>query len=133
MTLLDTHALIWLTEDAPELGVEARRLADEALGKGDLCVSAITFWEVAMLRHRGRISFAQDVSAWRDELLESGLEESAVDGSTAIVAAALADFHGDPADRIIVATASRRGATLVTADHRIRAWQGELHTHDARR
>jgi PIN domain nuclease of toxin-antitoxin system len=53
--ILDTHALIWLTEGQPELGDRARHLADEALGHDDLGVSAITLWEIAMLHQRGRI------------------------------------------------------------------------------
>ncbi len=65
MILLDTHALIWLTEGRPQLGDRARQLADEALAHDDLGVSAITFWETAMLHQRGRIQLVQPVEAWR--------------------------------------------------------------------
>ncbi len=61
-----------------------------------------------------------------------GLCEIAVDGAIAIAAEELGNFHGDPADRIITATASRLGAILVTADSRILEWLGELRVHDAR-
>lgn len=47
--LLDTHALIWLDQDDPSLGAEARKRADLALQQGRLAVSAISFWETAML------------------------------------------------------------------------------------
>jgi PIN domain nuclease of toxin-antitoxin system len=53
--LLDTHARVWLAEGHPQLGDRARHLADEALAHDDLGVSAITFWEIAMLHQRGRI------------------------------------------------------------------------------
>ena len=95
-------------------------------------MSAMTFWEVAMLRAKGRLDFPEDVAAWRRELFGQGLLEIAVDGDIGIRANALADFHADPADRIIVATAlgSHR---LVTADERILAWGGSLDRLDARR
>lgn len=132
MIVLDTHALIWLSEGAPKLGPGARKLADDALADEALAVSAISFWEVAMLRRRGRIELNQPVGAWRSGLLEVGLLEIGIDGELAVTAAELADFHEDPADRLIVATAARLGATLVTADRRIRDWSGDLRCHDAR-
>ena len=131
MTLLDTHALVWLTEGSRRLGAEAQRLADAALADEQLAVSAITFWEIAMLQSKGRIELRRAPESWRAELLDLGLHEIPVDGGIGIAAAALPVFHQDPADRIIVATASLAGATLLTADQRILAWSGTLRTHDA--
>jgi len=130
--LLDTHALIWLSEGSSRLGPRARRLLDEALRNDMLAVSAISFWEVAMLRRKGRIGLNQPVDSWRTGLLEMGLTEIALDGEIAIAAAELAGLHNDPADRIIVAAASRAAATLVSADGRILEWPGALRVHDAR-
>jgi PIN domain nuclease of toxin-antitoxin system len=130
--LLDTHALIWLTEGKPELGDKARHLADEALANDDLGISAITFWEIAMLHQRGRIQLVQPVEAWRRTLVDRGLREWPLTGEVGIAAAALVDFHPDPADRFITATALLHGATLVTADDRILTWSGTLRRHNAR-
>jgi PIN domain nuclease of toxin-antitoxin system len=130
--LLDTHALIWLTEGQPELGDKARHLADEALANDDLGISAITFWEIAMLHQRGRIQLVQPVEAWRRTLVDRGLREWPLTGEVGIAAAALVDFHPDPADRFITATALLHGATLVTADDRILTWSGTLRRHNAR-
>jgi PIN domain nuclease of toxin-antitoxin system len=130
--LLDTHALIWLTEGQPELGDTARYLADEALANDDLGISAITFWEIAMLHQRGRIQLVQPVEAWRRTLVDRGLREWPLTGEVGIAAAALVDFHPDPADRFITATALLHGATLVTADDRILTWSGTLRRHNAR-
>ena len=132
MTLLDTHALLWLTEGSPELGPRARAAADAALAEGDLAVSAITFWEVAMLQRKRRIELNQTVSAWRERVLSMGLEEVPVDGAIGIAAATLDGLHDDPADRLIVTTATRLGAVLVTADQRILEWGGGARVHDAR-
>ncbi len=124
MTLLDTHALLWLTEGSPELGPGARAAADAALAEGRLCVSAISFWEVAMLRAKRRIELNQTVAARRERVLSMGLQEVPVDGTIGITAATLEGLHDDPADRLIVATATRRGAVLITADRLILEWGG---------
>ena len=70
---------------------------------------------------------------WRDSLLSAGLGEVPLDGESAIGAALLPEFHKDPADRLIVATALVEGARLVTSDGRILAWPGTLDRADARR
>ena len=84
-----------------------------------------------MLRSKNRLDYPDDVTAWRRDLLGEGLIEIPVDGDIGIRANALADFHADPADRIIVATA-QRGHRLVTADERILDWTGSLDRRDAR-
>ena len=132
MILLDTHTLIWLTEGHSQLGDSARHLADEALAHDDLGVSAISFWETAMLHQRGRIRLVQPVEAWRRRLLDQGVREWPLTGEVGIAAATLLDFHPDPADRFITATALLSGAMLITADDRILTWSGALRRHDAR-
>jgi PIN domain nuclease of toxin-antitoxin system len=132
LIVLDTDALIWLTEEHPWLGGQARRLADNAFGTDQLAVSAISFWETAMLHQRNRISLVQPVDVWRLRLLEVGLPEIPVCGEVGIAAARLVDHHSDPADRMITATATLNRATLITADERILAWSGALDRHDAR-
>lgn len=133
LVLLDTHALIWLDQDVVVLGKTARHRADEALKAGELAVSAISFWETAMLAAKGRIEMALPPIAWRRELLSSGLRELLVDGSIGIATAQLRDFHGDPADRLIVATAQIMSAALVTADQQVLDWPGQVERFDARR
>ena len=133
MILLDTHALIWLAEGLPDLGKQARRIVDKALGQDSLSVAAISFWETAMLHQRGRVRLAQPLEIWRSALLEQGLIELPVTGDIGIAAVQLADFHADPADRLITATAVLHRATLVTADKRILTWSGILQRHNARR
>jgi PIN domain nuclease of toxin-antitoxin system len=69
---------------------------------------------------------------WRASLLAEGMREVPLDGEIAIAAVGLPDFHKDPADRLIVATALDEGARLVTSDTRILAWPGPLARIDAR-
>ena len=129
--LLDTHVLLWLRLGSPELGPSTRIAIEEAWQSDNLAVSAISFWEVAMLRAKGRMEVTLDVAAWRREQLEQGLVELPVDGATAVRAGLLPDMHGDPADRLIVATALP-GHRLATADRHILNWPGRLTRLDAR-
>ena len=69
----------------------------------------------------------------RKELIESGLIEMTIDGEIGISAAALDSFHGDPADRIITATAYINGLVLLTADQQILQWNNQCALQDARK
>ena len=132
MIVLDSHVLVWLDADRAELGGEAARLIDDEFAQDGVAVSAISFWEIAMLVAKGRLEIAKPLMLWREELLAAGLLELPVDGRLGISAAELPDFHGDPADRLIVATALSAGCNLLTADREILGWQGGLEALDAR-
>jgi len=119
--LVDTHILIWLAEVAAELAsASVARLEDATLADG-LAVSAISFWEVAMLQERQRITLSLPVQRWRDIVLEtSGFIESPLSGEIAIESVTLpGKFHNDPADRMLIATARLNGWTLATRDEKI--------------
>ena len=132
MLLLDTHALVWLSEGSDKIGGESVRLINKALKSNELFVSSISFWEVAMLSKKGRIELFLSIDAWRSDLINSGLQEIPLSGDIAINSALLDDFHGDPADRMIVATALKAGMTLCTADRKILEWQHSLHRINAK-
>ena len=72
------------------------------------------------------------VELWRKSLIANGLQEIPLTGNIAIQSALLIDFHGDSADRMIVATALESTATLCTADVKILAWKQELHRLNAK-
>jgi PIN domain nuclease of toxin-antitoxin system len=69
-----------------------------------------------------RLSLQQPVQAWRKSLIDAGLIEVGVSGEIGIQAAQLEGFHGDPADRIITASAISNDAKLCTADQQIIGW-----------
>jgi PIN domain nuclease of toxin-antitoxin system len=130
--VLDTHVLYWLATDDPALGAEARGIIARALADGEVAASAISYWELAMLADKGRIE-ADDIEAMRRIAIDAGIAEIALDGATAVLAARLAGFHKDPADRMIAATAMKHNARLLTADERILSAMPPDRCHDARR
>ena len=96
MILADTHTLVWLWTGESRLGTGARRTLDDALRDRELAVSAMTFWEVAMLRAKSRLDFPEDVGLWRRELLGQGVAEIPVDGDIAIRAALCPTYTQTP-------------------------------------
>ena len=116
--LLDTHALVWSVEDNPRLGVQAKRAINEAAREHRVAVSAISPWEIALLVSKGRLKLAADVMDWLcDALRKPGISLVPLEPEIAVASTRLPfEMHADPADRILVATARRLGATLVTAD-----------------
>ncbi len=132
LILLDTHSLIWMDQDNTLLGPSARRLIEAAWREGLVAVSAISFWESAMLVERSRISLPVSVETWRTDLIQSGVKEISLDGRIMLRSTQLQGLHRDPADRFIVATALQHSATLITADSKILNWDDEFPRQDAR-
>jgi PIN domain nuclease of toxin-antitoxin system len=121
--LLDTHAVIWFVSADKSLGRQSESLAREALAKDELSVSAISFWELALLAAKRRLSVITDVAAQRQIILGGGIKEMPLTGDIALQAAELENLHGDPADRFIAATAIAHRATLMTADRPLLEWR----------
>jgi len=125
LILLDTHVLLWQEQGDRRLGPQTRRAVARALAEGQAAVSAISFWEIGMRMQKGQLALRFELDAWRRDLLDQGVSEIPVNGRLAARAGLLPDLHGDPADRLIVATALE-GHQLITADERILAWPGTL-------
>ena len=132
LILLDTHVLVWLDEASPRLGKAAIAKIDRAFHSGVAMVSAISFWEVGMLVRKGRIRLDVDLAVWRKDFLEQGLIEVPLTGDIGIQASCFDGFHGDPADRLIAATALQNTAVLVTADERLLSCELAITRLDAR-
>jgi PIN domain nuclease of toxin-antitoxin system len=130
--LLDTHVLVWLDEASPRLGSAAIEQIDSAFHSGMAAVSAISFWEVGMLVRKGRIRMDMDLAVWRADFLQQGLIEIPITGDIGVRAAGFDDFHGDPADRLIAATALQNSASLLTADERLLSSRLAIRRLDAR-
>ena len=131
--LLDTHTILWMTEQVPRLGRVARRRCDAALAASELAVPTIVFYEVGRALLRGSVEGPPSARDWRNRLLSLGVRELGLSAEIAMRAMELDDLHGDPLDRIIVATALVEEAMLLTADRPILERPGRLRRQDARR
>ena len=119
--LLDTHVLIWWLQGDGPLSSAQRHVLDAADADSPLRVSDISLWEVATLHSLRRISLSLPVREWLQKAVAPPLvRRQGISPAIAAEVGALPDsFHGDPADRILVATARIVGATLLTHDRHI--------------
>ena len=120
--LLDTHVWVPLALDAKKFDSKAKRRLERAADEGSLLLSTISIWEVAMLSDAGRLRLPPTAAEWaRSAIQAARVTLVPVDFDIALDAGRQSATHGDPADRIIFATAAVRGATLVTADQKLLA------------
>lgn len=121
--LLDTHIWLWWLLGQPELSAAERDALDALAAAGSPPgISAISLWEAQMLAGKGRLELDTALSHWLPTA--AGAETVTVLPLNVSVVLALealpVGFHGDPADRIIVATARCHGLPLATRDSNIR-------------
>jgi PIN domain nuclease of toxin-antitoxin system len=120
--VLDTHALVWWAASAPGLSIRARRAIQSAARQRAVIASAISIFEIATAVRRGRLALAVPLGQWLADLRL--LPELRIEPMSAEIAHLAGTFDdvlpGDPADRIIAATAIQLRSRLVTADDRLR-------------
>nr|WP_303628877.1 type II toxin-antitoxin system VapC family toxin [Burkholderia glumae] len=122
--VLDTHALVWWVTDDPALSTKAKAAIKRELNGGEILVSAISAWEIAMLVEREKLVLSMDVGSWLAAVQAIEVVRLVpVDPEIAVKSVELpGEFHKDPADRMIVATARKFAVPLVTKDEKIRAY-----------
>ena len=120
MILLDTHIWVWWVDDSQQLTDRRRHIVQDNVSSG-LGISAISCWEVAKLVEYGRLELACAVEAWMEQAMAyPGMQLLELTPQIAIESTKLpGNFHRDPADQIIVATAHVYDIPLLTADRRI--------------
>ena len=121
MIVLDTHALVWWVAEPEKLSTRARRAIKASAAESEVVISTISIFEISTLIRRGRLELGIDAGQWFAAL--RSLPELIIEPISAEIAWAAGafgtTFPGDPADRIIAATAQALGAKLVTADHKL--------------
>ena len=123
MIVLDTHVLVWWVSGSGRLSVRAKRTINQSLRRTPAIVSTISVLEIATAVRRGRLEFGAPLDQWLADLRT--LPELQFQPVSVEIAELAGSFDettpGDPADRIIAATALTLQAKLVTADERLRA------------
>ena len=122
MIVLDTHVLVWWVSGSGRLSVRAKRAIDQGLRRSPAIASTISVLEIVTAVRRGRLELGSPLDQWLADLRAlPELQFQPVSGEIAELAGSFDDATpGDPADRIIVATALTLRAKLVTADERLR-------------
>jgi PIN domain nuclease of toxin-antitoxin system len=121
MLILDTHILYWWVNRT------SRKLTQQQIDiietAESLAISAMTCWEMMWLVKHGRIVLQLSVSAWIDQIEASGVSIIPVSRAIAESSVSLPEYHKDPVDRIIIATALEHQAQLLSADERFPDYQ----------
>ena len=127
--LLDTHALIWIVQGSPITAAAIQVVNAAAAAKEPVFVSPISAWERGMLVAKGRISSPLPPKVWFDQV--AAMKEIAIANLTPEI---LTDasflpppIHGDPADRILIATARALDLTLITRDRAVLRYAAQGH------
>ncbi len=116
MLLLDTHIVHWWSAEPDRVSAPAREALDRA---DELAVAAISWYELAWLARHERITVNVPIRTWLQGLAEQ-LRTIGITPAIADTAVALpSSFPGDPADRLIYATAIEHGLKLVSKDRAI--------------
>lgn len=134
--VFDTHVFIWHMFADPQLPIKFRKNIDRLQNTHPILVSPMTFWEISLLSEKGRISLDMDCLDWVEQALcDPGFQLAPFTPQIAVLSSRLpGTVHGDPVDRILIATAFECHAVLVTCDEKILKY-GENHflnVHDPR-
>ena len=127
--LLDTHVWIWYVNGNKELSNTAKKKITAALHHHEVYIAAISLWEISMLEKKKRITFEMSCLEWIKKSLDlTHIQIIPLLPTVAIESVNLpGEFHGDPADQLIVATARIEGLTLVTRDKQILTYSKSHH------
>lgn len=121
MVVLDTHALVYDALQPKRLTPRALRTIEAAGARGDIACSDISLWEIAMLVAKNRLDPGAELTQFLHDMIQArGLRVLPITPEIAALAQSPQFAHGDPADRIISATALYHQARLVSADARLR-------------
>lgn len=131
MIVLDTHVWIWWENGTGSLTPPQRQAIESEYRTGELGISVVSCWEIAMLVGKGRLQLGLETLGWfRTALHRPSVRLLPITPEIAVRAYRLPEpFHPDPADRLIVATAAEHGCPLATSDRRIVEYSGATTVH----
>ena len=122
--ICDTHIPLFWANAPSRLSRCAAAALEKGRQDGQLAIADISLWEIALLHERGRLRLPDDVPAveYLSRLLQAlRLNVLPITANIAVLSRSSLFQHGDPADRLIAATALHGGWPLITADEKLRA------------
>ena len=125
MTLLDTHAFVWLASDQNALSPAALGAIEK--DRESLFISVVTSWEIALLHKKGRLLLPLPPNEFVEKAaLHHGVQDLPLTREIAMAAVALPEIHNDPFDRILLAQAMAEGFVLLTQDAKVIDYGGPV-------
>lgn len=123
MILLDTCTLLWMVGDQSNLSQQAKQTI--AQNTDSIYVSSITALEIGLKHSRKRLQLPKPPLQWFDKVIElHGLTEIPVNSQIAFRSTVLPPIHKDPADRILIATATLHHLVLLSPDKHFQKYKG---------
>ena len=121
MILLDTPVILWLVMDQSKLSETAKTAIEKYAG--DLWVSPISALEIGKKVARGSLELPMSAAQWFDYACRShGLREEVFNANVAAASTELLPIHNDPFDRVLIASAIKKGMILLTPDRKIQQY-----------
>ncbi|TAD75511.1 MAG: type II toxin-antitoxin system VapC family toxin [Oscillatoriales cyanobacterium] len=111
--LLDTHAFIWLSEDAPNLPISTRNMIEDM---DEVFVSIASFWEISIKLSTGKLSLQTDFDEIESRFAATRFQLLPISIKDTVQLRQLPLHHRDPFDRILIAQAVSRSLLIVSVD-----------------
>jgi len=129
--LFDTHAWLWTMAGEKQFSSKIINLIEEKRQNNSLYLSDISLWEICMLAKKGRITLGQPTLPWLKNAIKcSNVRPIHLTPEIAFESTELpGNFHGDPSDRLIVATARLLSLAILTRDDKILTYGNENRVH----
>lgn len=123
LIVLDTHILLWFLIEPSRLSKEEIDIIETSIINNQAIIADLTLWEIAMLYAKQRIRVHEPIDIFLSNICKTGIQTCQITPKIAADSVTLPDdFHGDPVDKIIVATTRVYSASLFTYDKKIIKW-----------
>ena len=118
--LLDTHVIIWLAKDSPELPIGIINIVKQL--ENDMYISSVSLWEITIKMSLGKLGLKLPLDKLLNDLKTSGFNILQIEDEYLKKLSALPFIHKDPFDRIIISTALAENLTIITIDENIQRY-----------